>query len=79
MFFQKIQKSRDWLSSWSPKQSQSRPMGGKSLGLLRLGQQSLRQSRDFELWDSSPRYENRWDWQFRPLPISDSKQTQNSL
>ena len=44
-------------------------MGHGFLGLLGLGQKSLGQSRDFELWDSNPRDKNRWDWQFRPMPI----------
>ena len=44
-------------------------MGHKSLGLLGLGEKSLGQSGDFGLWDSSPRDENSWDWQSRPMPI----------
>ena len=44
-------------------------MGHKSLGLLGPGQKSLGQSRDFELWDSSPWDKNPWDWQSRPMPI----------
>ena len=78
MFFQKNQKSRDCPWDSSPKQSQefwlsqSRPMGHKSLGLLGLGQKSLGQSRDFQLWDSNPRDKNPWDWQSRPMPIPGS-------
>ena len=60
MFFRKTPKSRD--SPWdsSPKQAQefwlslSRPMGHKSLEVLGLGQKSSGQSRDLELWNSSP-------------------------
>ena len=44
-------------------------MEHKSLGLLELGQKSLGQSRDFELWDSNPRDKNRLDWKSRPMPI----------
>ena len=50
---------------WSLKEfwlSQSRSMGHKSLGLFGLGQKSLGQFRDFELWDLGPRDKNRWDW-----------------
>ena len=78
-FFRKIPKSRDCPWDSSPKQSQeflqsqSRPMGRKSLGLLGLGQKSLGQSRDFELWDSNPWDKNPWDWQSRPMPIPGCK------
>ena len=46
-------------------------MGHKSLGPLGLGEKSLGQFRDVELWDSSPRDKNLWDWQSRPMPIPD--------
>ena len=46
--------------------SKSRPVGHKLLGLFGLGQKLFGQSRDFELWDFSPRDENCWDWLSRP-------------
>ena len=50
-------------------QTQSRSMGHKSLRLLGLGQKSLAQSRDFELWDSISWVKNPWYWQSRPMSI----------
>ena len=38
-------------------------------GLLGLGQESLGQSRNFELLDPSSWDRNRWDWQFRAMPM----------
>ena len=53
----------DWdpMGFWVP--------GHKSLGRLGLRQIPLGQSREFELWDSSSRDKNHWDWQSRPMPI----------
>ena len=46
-----------------------RGLGLILLELLGLGQKSLGQSRDFELLDPSPWDRNRWDWQFRAMPM----------
>ena len=46
---------------------------GTQIPLLGLGWKSLGQSRDCELWDSSPWDKNSWDWQSRPVLIPDIK------
>ena len=43
--------------------------GQSNLKHKSLGQKSLGQSRDFQLWDSSHRDKNFWDWLSCPLPI----------